>query len=278
MKKFFKLIIQVKSINYLTAVILTVLIFITLNSIFQNIDSVERSQGWFKTIIYLACLASACAIVWITKVDVPQRTSIPLLDFSGAETDLEISSGVRFLFYIFSLDSHESIGKERDKIEVGPIEFNDVNGKKLRGFVTAIWEAGKTPELRQNFILMKADKLEPDLKSYLERTFIRTFTKKDYFTDIRGKEDMHLQPQEVKIYGVNFVEIDPVVTSGNLEQDDYEYRYDTLTEKKKKKFPQGHHFTNEELSKIHQEVSTTLGRAKLVINEGNGNTLWRADV
>jgi hypothetical protein len=268
MKKFAENFILKRGNNIFIGIVVWIIIFLLAKFLVYD-GSFERNSSMGNIVYYLFLFGSG-ALVWSSKVTVPPRLKRHLIDVFGASTEIWLPEGWYLSFFLFKLDDqNETITKERDKIEVGPFPFTDKKGKKLIGFVTGIYEVGSTPAEMESFKLMKQDEIQRDLKTYLERSFLRKFQPKD-FDEIRGNEKLILPHSELSAYGVNFVHVDPVVISGNMDQDDFNYQFGRLKIIKLNDFRNQtgrSSLTPDELRKIDDEILVELNRVKKIITD-----------
>ncbi len=257
--------------NYLLAVGLFVGLFLFLKFLYPT-------ENFF---LYAFYVVLSFLLVWKSKFTVPPRKRQHLIDFVGEETNVWIQSTTRFHFYLFRLDDKlETHDLERDKIEVPAFEFNDVRKKKCVGALTAIWKIGDSDEAKENFKLMKTESMKEDLITYLKRSAIRQFSQK---TLEEIQKDAHIflnTDPEVKMYGVVFSHIDPVVLSGNMTQDDLNAFEQELFERFKLEYGYAANTPNNDipkaqLDKIHDRIEVQTKLAKKII--GNAKPLVRYD-
>lgn len=269
MKKFAENFILKRGNNIFIGIVVWIIIFLL--SKFLVYDGSFERNSFMGNIVYFVFLFGSGALVWSSKATVPPRLKRHLIDVFGVSTEIWLPEGWYLTFFLFRLDDqNETITKERDKFEVGPIPFNDITGKKLLGFVNVIYQVGETEEEMRDFKLMKQDEIQKDLQTYTQRRFIRTFAPLNYETEIRGKEHTIFIAEDLKIYGVNFKYVETMVVSGNMDQDDFNSQFGRLKTIKLRDFKTQtgrDNLTPEELRKIDDQILLELNRIKKIITD-----------
>lgn len=253
-----------KTANYCISIIVAFLLFIILH--FFVFKSLSDSR-----FVFFLELGFSIIFVGSSKLETETRKKRPILGWDKSDTGFWLNSGLIFGLHLYSLDTHEVISIERDKVEIGPLEFNDVNGKKLKGWLTVIWEVGDTEEYKKNYKLLKQETFEEDVKTLLQRVFLRSCTQKAY-PAIKAEEHLLIKESDLKVYGIKISHADPLVLSANMDQDDLNNYAVELTQKYKEMYP-----TLKD-SEIAQMVDVRLKLVKKVILNSNAPTVNRFDI
>lgn len=263
-----------KFYNYLLGLVVSFIVFIIL--------TISLNKAGFTTPIW-GIGAITCSIM-LTLGSVKQikvRETSQLL-FFGTQTGIWLNEGYYILFYLFTLDKHETQHTENQTLIVPAFDIR-CNDKMLSVSFNLKYLEGKSnvPNptedderlARENFKNQKADELREELIDLMKNLAMQEFGNKDY-SRLHGQNlasmitnNTHFM-QECIDYGIKMKSFLPYVIPKNATQEDSTLRKAQLITQYK---DMGY-----TLAEAREMAEIELGQIKVV--RGGAGTLGRFDV
>lgn len=234
-----------------------------------------QNYTWKKITLLLILVGSGLFVWESSKFTVPPMGSVQLL-FLGEQTGIWLEEGDYFIWFhelgLIKLQLDEAQSHEINDIYVDTFETRDINGKMIKCKIDGDWVIAD----HDRYKLIKATDIKRNLTSGLEKA-VTTFTgSKEFEADLLGKNhgddinDNTFRNRMRSRFGIEFENIDCIIISGDLVQDNLNNYRDKLTDKYKTKHPT---MSDKEISEL---VEVQLKLAKKVIS--NSPLVNRYDV
>ncbi len=286
MKKLAKEIVFHKWSNYLTAVLISFLLFIILYFVlYGRIQSKIETTHIVDLVAFFGLLAVSIGAVYGSKLISPPRRKRHLIDIFGEETEVWITGTTRFGFYLFHFDiGSQTISVEEDEIIVTTI-CADRKGKLIEMRLSGVWRVGKHNWQMTNFKKLDENRQENEVifSNMLDRANVRLGGRKEFWSQIHGK-DLHksilndpIFVEDKNDYGIEFPSLSLTVKSADQATDNFNAQYDRELAKYMSKYPIGYKFTHKELKEASDLIFAKLGRAKMLIVRGGAIVRTDAD-
>lgn len=284
--KWYAFIFKTKQANLAVSIILGIIIGGLLYLLFG------KAIGHSKSLKIICYIGGLCHALFIWKKDIETNSTQELLYYFSKDekTGIWLPAGTWRMpfkeFGLFTLFPAEAQHKEFQNIKIEPYLLK-CKDKVLSVSFNLKYREGRSNkprpteederDARNRYELNRDDAMPDDIKDLVKTISMTEFGGKKYdelhgqnLTSMILNNDMFID--ECYKYGIKCENILPFVISADMDREkqssyekelynDYKVMYPTLSDKE-----------------IKNEISVSMGKSKRVINEGDGNTLWRGDV